>query len=223
MVARLLLCFVALAPAAWSAVLDVPSPLPTPLSALDALNAAPSTPEPSAKEKSKNQASPTPPNPSSGATNATSATASALSGSTASSLTATALAPSALPTPLATPTMLPIGDTTPRFEKNQPVEDFFVVSITSLPFTGLWAILGTTLVTCIYSYFKNPEVVSPTFGQPERVFAPNYGFDNLLTTGEIAFGASVGNGLLSVYWGQGAAPKNPGAIVAPWVTAPNKP
>jgi hypothetical protein len=95
-----------------------------------------------------------------------------------------------------------ITETAPAFEPNHPVEDFFVVSIISLPFTALWTLVGATVVASV----------------SQKVFPPNFDEGTLISAGAIAAGASVSIGLVSATWGTGkAAPAHAGA---PTVLAP---
>jgi hypothetical protein len=89
-----------------------------------------------------------------------------------------------------------VSPASPTFEKNNPVEDFCVVSIVSLPFTALWSILGAGIVASI----------------SQQKFPPELSNDTLFSTGAIALGASVGIGLVSVSWGRGKANSAPAAI-----------
>ena len=81
-------------------------------------------------------------------------------------------------------------------QANKPVEDFFVVSIISLPFTALWTVVGAAAVASI----------------SQKQFPPAFSNDAILSTAAIAIGASLTIGLLSVSWGKGhssAAPTTP--------------
>lgn len=73
----------------------------------------------------------------------------------------------------------------PAFEPNHPVEDFFTVSLVSIPFTGLWALLGASVVA----------------GISQSKYPPEFSDDMFLGAAGVALGASVGIGLLSVSWG----------------------
>jgi len=76
------------------------------------------------------------------------------------------------------------------------VEDFFVVSITSLPFTGLWTLVGAALVGSI----------------SQKQFPPNFSNDTILSSAAIALGSSLCIGLVSsISWGRpGQAAAAPG-------------
>jgi hypothetical protein len=96
-----------------------------------------------------------------------------------------------------TPVMIPITETAPNFEPNDPTEDFFVVSIISLPFTALWTLVGATIVASI----------------SQRTFPPSFSEGTLISSGAIAFGSSIGIGLLSATWGKGKSA--PESVAAP--------
>ena len=77
-------------------------------------------------------------------------------------------------------------------QPNKPVEDFFVVSITSLPFTGLWTLVGAALVGSI----------------SQKQFPPNFSNETILSSAAIAVGSSLCIGLVSsISWG--SAPAKP--------------
>ena len=100
------------------------------------------------------------------------------------------LAPSAHPVgaALARPTTSTATvDAGPGFEKNHPVEDFFTVTIVSLPFTALWVLIGASVVG----------------GISQNRYPPEFNEDMLIGAGAVAVGASVGIGLVSVAWGKG--------------------
>jgi hypothetical protein len=76
-------------------------------------------------------------------------------------------------------------------EANKPVEDFFVVSIVSLPFTALWSVVGAAAVASI----------------SQKQFPPVFSNEAILSTAAIAVGSSLAIGLLSVSWGKGHSDK----------------
>jgi hypothetical protein len=69
------------------------------------------------------------------------------------------------------------------------VEDFFTVSVVSLPFTVFWAFIGATAVA----------------GISQQKFPPEFNEPMLVGAGACALGASVAIGLVSVSWGKGKA------------------
>jgi hypothetical protein len=91
---------------------------------------------------------------------------------------------SAAPT---TATATPAVDAGPGFEKNHPVEDFFTVTLVSLPFTALWALIGASVVG----------------GISQGKYPPEFNSDMLIGAGAVAVGASLGIGIVSVAWGKG--------------------
>jgi hypothetical protein len=76
-------------------------------------------------------------------------------------------------------------------EANKPVEDFFVVSIVSLPFTALWSVVGAAAVASI----------------AQKQFPPTFSNEAIISTAAIAVGSSLAIGLLSVSWGKGHSDK----------------
>ena len=78
-------------------------------------------------------------------------------------------------------------DAGPGFQKNHPVEDFFTVTIVSLPFTALWVLIGASVVG----------------GISQNKYPPEFNEDMLIGAGAVAVGASVSIGLVSVAWGKG--------------------
>jgi hypothetical protein len=78
-------------------------------------------------------------------------------------------------------------DAGPGFQKNHPVEDFFTVTIVSLPFTALWVLIGASVVG----------------GISQGKYPPEFNSDMLIGAGAVALGASVGIGIVSVAWGKG--------------------
>lgn len=103
----------------------------------------------------------------------------------------TALSPSAAvtATALTETALVPLEPYKP--ETNKPIEDFFVVTIISLPFTALWSIVGAAVIG----------------GIAQKQFPPNFSNDALLSTAAIAVGSSLTVGLLSVSWGKGKTSK----------------
>ncbi|MES2201516.1 MAG: hypothetical protein V4498_04625 [candidate division FCPU426 bacterium] len=87
--------------------------------------------------------------------------------------------------PTATAEVVPLSPYKPQ--PNRPVEDFFVVSIVSLPFTALWSLIGAA------------AVLSVSQGQ----FPPELTDASLIGAGATAVGLSLGVGLISVQWGGG--------------------
>ena len=73
---------------------------------------------------------------------------------------------------------------------NNGVEDFFAVTLISLPFTAFWALIGALIVGGISQNHFPPEFTTPL----------------LASAGATAAGTSVAIGLVSVQWG-GHAPK----------------
>lgn len=92
--------------------------------------------------------------------------------------------------PVAASVTLTADAKVPVFEKNHPVEDFFTVSLTSLPFTALWSLVGATVVG----------------GISQNKFPPEFNDNMLIGAGAVALGASFSIGLVSVFWGKGKAP-----------------
>jgi hypothetical protein len=80
--------------------------------------------------------------------------------------------------------------TSPAFEQNHPVEDFFTVTIISMPFTAFWSAIGAAIVA----------------GIAQKKFPPNFDTPTLIGAGCVAAGASVTIGIVSAYWGQGKTP-----------------
>ena len=77
-------------------------------------------------------------------------------------------------------------------EPNHPAEDFFVVSIISLPFTALWCLVGATAVASV----------------SQQKFPPDFTDEALIGAGAVALGSSVSIGLLSVSWGGSKSTQN---------------
>lgn len=73
---------------------------------------------------------------------------------------------------------------------NRPVEDFFAVTLLSLPFTALWALVGALVVG----------------GIAQNHFPPEFDTPLLTAAGMAAAGTSVAIGLVSVQWSAGPAP-----------------
>ena len=87
--------------------------------------------------------------------------------------------------PLADPPAAPL---TPQLKQNSRLEDFFIVSITALPFTAIWSFLGATTVLSV-----------------EQGSFPRRYTDSALTgAGSVALGSAVAIGLISIQWGKGA-------------------
>ena len=72
-------------------------------------------------------------------------------------------------------------------EPNHPVEDFFTVSLISLPFTALWSFIGATAVASV----------------TQQKFPPEYTDTLFIGAGAAAAGLSLGIGLVSISWGPG--------------------
>lgn len=72
----------------------------------------------------------------------------------------------------------------PSVEKNAPLEDFFTVSIVSLPFTAFWCTLGALAIA----------------GAQQGHFPPEVDQSLLIGAGSAALGLSVSIGLISVTW-----------------------
>jgi hypothetical protein len=68
---------------------------------------------------------------------------------------------------------------------NDPVEDFFAVTLISMPFTAFWALLGALAIG----------------GTVQKRFPPEFDTPLLISAGSVAAGASVLTGLISVHWG----------------------
>jgi hypothetical protein len=80
----------------------------------------------------------------------------------------------------------------PQFEKNRPVEDFFTVSLISTPFTALWSFVGASVVA----------------GISQGKFPPEYNDQMLIGAGGVALGAALSIGFVSAYWGKGVKPSS---------------
>jgi hypothetical protein len=74
---------------------------------------------------------------------------------------------------------------------NDPVEDFFAITLLSVPFTALWSLAGALIVGSISQGHFPPVIGTP-----------------LLTGAALtAAGASVTIGLVSIQWGSGSSAK----------------
>ena len=73
----------------------------------------------------------------------------------------------------------------PALEANRPLEDFFVVTIISLPFTALYGLMGATAYDSIQ----------------QSKFPPRFETQTLTRAGIAALAASVLIGTFSVSWG----------------------
>jgi hypothetical protein len=74
---------------------------------------------------------------------------------------------------------------------NNPVEDFFALTLLSLPFTAIWGLLGAVLVGSI----------------AQAHFPPTVGTPLLAGAGVVAAGASVSIALVSIQWGGSSGPR----------------
>ena len=72
-------------------------------------------------------------------------------------------------------------------EPNHPIEDFFTVSLISLPFTALWSFIGATAVASV----------------TQQKFPPEYTDNLFIGAASAAAGLSLGIGLVSISWGPG--------------------
>ena len=99
--------------------------------------------------------------------------------------------PALAPAPVPLSTTAELGNFHP--EPNHPVEDFFTVSIISLPFTAIWSFVGATAVAAV----------------AQQKFPPEYTDQLFITAGAAAAGLSFGIGLVSVSWGPGKAKAPP--------------
>jgi hypothetical protein len=79
---------------------------------------------------------------------------------------------------------LPSTAPQPSVEKNEPLEDFFTVTIVSLPFTAFWCTLGALAIA----------------GAQQGHFPPEVDQGLMVGAGSAALGLSVGIGLVSVTW-----------------------
>ena len=73
---------------------------------------------------------------------------------------------------------------------NNPVEDFFAVTLISLPFSAFWALVGALVIG----------------GAAQGHYPPEFTTQLLTTAGGIAAGTSVAIGLVSVQWGSSPKP-----------------
>lgn len=108
------------------------------------------------------------------------------------------LAAPALESGEAAPQVRPVSATAAPLEAFQPepngkLEDFFVVSLITLPFAALWSFIGATAVASVSQQKFPPEFTDPM----------------LIGAGAVALGASVGVGLISVSFGRGKAARHP--------------
>ena len=102
--------------------------------------------------------------------------------STASALSGTAKADPMAPLP---------GPPSPIVRvPNNPVEDFFAVTLISLPFSAFWALVGTLIIG----------------GAAQGHYPPDFNTQLLTTAGSIAAGTSLAIGLVSVQWGPSPHP-----------------